>query len=146
VTPPLGTRGPALAASTIPPLSVRPFGTRSATHKRDKPLPVRTNHRPALSRVRDPKPIPSPPGTTGGPGSSLSDIRRISLEGKGPRTWGETRVTCHLPGNKKMIRKSREREREREREAQKAGERECKQELVLHAGAHWGAESLADEE
>jgi hypothetical protein len=45
-----------------------------------------------------------------------------------------------------MIRKSREREREREREAQKAGERECKQELVLHAGAHWGAESLADEE
>jgi hypothetical protein len=115
VTPPLGTRGPALAASTIPPLSVRPFGTRSATHKRDKPLPVRTNHRPALSRVRDPKPIPSPPGTTGGPGSSLSDIRRISLEGKGPRTWGETRVTCHLPGNKKMIRESRERERERER-------------------------------
>ena len=28
VTPPLGTRGPALAASTIPPLSVRPCGTR----------------------------------------------------------------------------------------------------------------------
>ena len=40
-----------------------------------KPLPVRPNHRPALSRVRDPKPIPSPPGTTGGPGSSLSDVR-----------------------------------------------------------------------
>jgi len=28
VTPPLGTRGPALAASTIPPLSVWPCGTR----------------------------------------------------------------------------------------------------------------------
>ena len=28
VTPPLGTRGPASAASTIPPLSVRPCGTR----------------------------------------------------------------------------------------------------------------------
>ena len=28
MTPPLGTRGPALAASTIPPLSVRPCGTR----------------------------------------------------------------------------------------------------------------------
>jgi len=39
-----------------------------------------------LSRVRDPKPIPSPPGTTGWLGSSLPDIRRISLEGKGPRT------------------------------------------------------------
>ena len=36
MTPPLGTRGPALAASTIPPLSVRPRGTRSATHKRDQ--------------------------------------------------------------------------------------------------------------
>jgi hypothetical protein len=34
VTPPLGTRGPALAASTIPPLSVRPCGTRfSNTHE-----------------------------------------------------------------------------------------------------------------
>ena len=32
---------------------------------------------------------------TGGPGSSLSDIRRISLEGKGRRTQDETRVTCH---------------------------------------------------
>jgi hypothetical protein len=32
-------------------------------------------------------------------GSSLSDIGRISLEGKGPRTQGETRVTCH-PGKK----------------------------------------------
>ena len=28
MTPPLGTRGPALAASTIPALSVRPCGTR----------------------------------------------------------------------------------------------------------------------
>ena len=28
MTPPLGARGPALAASTIPPLSVRPCGTR----------------------------------------------------------------------------------------------------------------------
>ena len=28
MTPPLDTRGPALAASTIPPLSVRPCGTR----------------------------------------------------------------------------------------------------------------------
>jgi len=27
---------PALAASTLPPLSVRPCGTRSATHKRDQ--------------------------------------------------------------------------------------------------------------
>ena len=40
-------------------------------------MPVCPNHRPALSRVRDPKPIHSPPGTTGGPGSSPSDIRRI---------------------------------------------------------------------
>jgi len=48
--------------------------------------PVRPNHRPALLRVRDPKPVPRPPGTTGGPGSPLSDIRLISLEGKGPRT------------------------------------------------------------
>jgi hypothetical protein len=47
-----------------------------------KPLPVRPNHRPALSRVLDPKPIHGPPGTTGGPGSSPSDIRRISLEGR----------------------------------------------------------------
>jgi hypothetical protein len=36
VTLPLGTRDPALAASTIPPLSVRLCGTRSATHKNYK--------------------------------------------------------------------------------------------------------------
>jgi hypothetical protein len=32
---------------------------------------------------------------TGGPGSSLSDVRRISLEGKGRRAQDDTRVTCH---------------------------------------------------
>jgi hypothetical protein len=35
------------------------------------------------------------PGTKGGPRSSLSDIRRFSLEGMGRRTYDETRVTCH---------------------------------------------------
>jgi len=37
-------------------------------------------------RFRDPKPISGPPGTTGGPRSSLSDICWFSLEGKGRRT------------------------------------------------------------
>jgi hypothetical protein len=40
------------------------------------------NHRSALSRFRDPKPITWPPGTKGGPRSSLSDIRCFPLEGK----------------------------------------------------------------
>ena len=81
----------AWSKSSWPPLSVRPCGTRSSfsNTRGTKPLPVRPNHRPALLRVRDPKPIHSLPGTTGGPGSSLSDIRRISLQGKGPRREGD---------------------------------------------------------
>jgi len=35
VTPPLGTRGPALAASTIPPLSVQSCGTRERERERE---------------------------------------------------------------------------------------------------------------
>ena len=53
-----------------------------------RPSPVRPNHRPALSRFRDPKPIPWSPGTTGGPGTTLSDIRRIYLLGKGTSKLG----------------------------------------------------------
>ena len=48
----LGHECPVISISL---LSVRPCGTLSATHKRDQ-----TVARPALSRVRDPKPIPSP--------------------------------------------------------------------------------------
>jgi len=74
-----GRSGPSIWRRVLYPRS--PFGLVarfSATHKR--------NYRTAISRVRDPKPIPWPPGTTSGPGSSLSDIRRVSLEGKGRRT------------------------------------------------------------
>jgi hypothetical protein len=55
VTPPLGTRGPALAASTIPPLSVRPCGTLFSNTQEGQNRCWYANHRPALSRVRDPK-------------------------------------------------------------------------------------------
>jgi len=60
-----------------------------------KPLPVRPNHRTALSRVRDPKPIPSPPGTTRAgiiPLRYSPDLLQVGGQ-------GETRVTCH-PGKK----------------------------------------------
>ena len=53
----------AWSKSSWPPLSVRPCGTRSSfsNTRGTKPLPVRPNHRPALLRVRDPKPIPPQP-------------------------------------------------------------------------------------
>ena len=83
----LGTRGPAYGGEYYTPTLRLALWHAFRQHTRGpRPSPVRPNHQPALSRVRDPKPIPWPPGTTGGPGSSLSDIRRVSLEGKGRRT------------------------------------------------------------
>ena len=75
-----GHSWPSIGGEYNTSLFVWPCGTRFSNTRGTRPLPVRPNHRLALLRVRDPKPIPRPPGTTGGPGSSLSDIRRRSPE------------------------------------------------------------------
>ena len=94
VTPPLaqalGARGPAYGGEYYTPTLRLVLWHAFQQHTRGtRPSPVRPNHPPARSRVQDPKLIPRPPGTTGGPGSSLSDICRISLQGKGPRREGD---------------------------------------------------------
>jgi len=59
VTPPLGARGPAYGGEYYTPTLRWALWHAFRQHTRGpRPSPVRPNHRPALSRVRDLKPIP----------------------------------------------------------------------------------------
>ena len=59
MTPPLGTRGPVCGGEYYTPTLRLALWHAFRQHTRGpRPSPVRPNHRPALSRVRDLKPIP----------------------------------------------------------------------------------------
>jgi len=66
-----------------------PFGLEarvSATHKRDQTVAGPPQSTTRSFEGSGSQTDPQTPDTTGGPGSSLSDILRISSEGQGPRT------------------------------------------------------------
>ena len=81
VTPPLGTRGPAFAAITIPQLSVRPCGTREEARERER------ERERARARERE--------NLLGTVCVSLFYVIDICSTGSLGRTWGLRAYTPH---------------------------------------------------